>query len=86
MCAFEKPKDIPQGKDSLLLQARKRRRLTQEEVAAGCGLTQSYYGKLELRQASPSPETAAKIATFFGHEITEMQLLYPERYEAAVGV
>jgi transcriptional regulator with XRE-family HTH domain len=70
-------------KDSRLLLARRRRNLTQMEVAAACGLTQSFYGKIETREASPSPETAEKIARFFGHEVTEMQLLYPERYETA---
>ena len=71
---------------SLLFQARNRRKLTQAEVATACGVTQSFYAKLEQREASPSTETAAKLAAFFGHEITEMQLLYPERYEVLAEV
>ena len=68
--------------ETKLAQLRAKRGLSQQKVASACGLSQSLYAKLELRRSSASPQTAAKLAAFFGHEITEMQILYPERYES----
>lgn len=59
---------------------RERRKLSASEVAEALDLNQSYYSKLELGKATPSPETAEKIALHFGHAVTELQILYPERY------
>ena len=72
--------------DTRLFRLRVGRKVTQGQVAVAVGVTQSYYSKVEKESVIPSPEIAAQIALFFGHEITEMQLLFPSRYplEAAV--
>jgi putative transcriptional regulator len=56
------------------------RTLTQKDVAAGCGIVPSFYSKIEAGEAKPSPEVAARLAAFLNHGISEMQILYPERY------
>ena len=60
--------------------AREARSITSAEVARSIGCDKSHYGRVEKGEVKPSPELAAKIAAFFGHVVTEMQILYPERY------
>ena len=62
-----------------LKRARIRRNLTQLAVADATGIRQGYFSRLENGEA-PSPETAAKLAAYFGGELTELEILYPERY------
>ena len=64
---------------------RKRRGLLALEVAQSLKIDQSYYSKIELGKLAPSPEVAEKIALHFGHAVTEMQILYPERYPVQTG-
>lgn len=43
----------------------------------------SHYGRIERGLVGASPELAAKLAAFYrehGIRLTEMQILYPERY------
>lgn len=65
-----------------LKEIREQRGLTTIKVAEDVQINQSYYSKLENGNAKPSPEVAEKIALYFGHGITELELLYPERYPA----
>ncbi len=53
---------------------------TQEAVASAVGIKQPFYSRIENGEGTPSPETAAKIARYFGHRISELQILFPERY------
>ncbi len=60
--------------------ARERAKVTTYEVSRGVGMAQSHYSRVENGEAGASPEVAARLASFFGHAVTEMQILYPERY------
>ena len=59
---------------------RERRGWVASDVARKLGIDQSYYSKIELGKLRPGPEVAEKIALHFKHGVTEMQILYPERY------
>ncbi len=64
---------------TILKSTRLVRGLTAEAVAAGAGLDQSYYSKIENGKV-PTAQVARKIARFFGNAVTEHQILYPEDY------
>lgn len=54
---------------------------TQLEVAEAVGISRAFLSKIERGQESPSPELAARLVKHFGDgRITEMQILYPERF------
>lgn len=59
------------------------RSLSQAEVAAGVGMTQSFYSKIEGGRTQATPEWAEKLASFFGYRVSEMEILYPERFTKA---
>lgn len=59
---------------------RKRRGLTTAQVAEATEIDPSYYCKIELGKAQPTPRAAEKIALYFGHAVSEMQILYPRRF------
>lgn len=61
------------------------RQLSQEAVADAVGLTQSYYSRIERGLVQASPEIAEKLARFFGHKVSEIEILYPERFASAAG-
>ena len=65
--------------DTPLRLARKEAQLTMTELAAAVGADQSTISRIELRSQRASPELAAKIAARLGN-ISEMEILYPERY------
>lgn len=62
--------------------AREKRGMTLKQVADACGIDVSHYRRVELAEAGVSPEKAEVLARFFGHEVSEMQILYPKRYMA----
>ena len=67
-------------RDTPLRKLRKQRGMSTTEVGAALGLDQSTYSRIETT-GKTTPETAAKIAEYFGREwITELHILYPERY------
>lgn len=66
-------------KVTALFRARQKRGLRQRDVANAVDIDQGYYSRIE-NGAAVSPEIAERVAKFFGHEVTEMQILYPERY------
>ena len=53
--------------------------LTQRDVAKSVGIDQSTYCKAE-QGIQCNPDTAAKIARFFGEPLNELHVLYPERF------
>lgn len=64
--------------DHPLRRERLARELSQQEMAALLGTTQSQISKYENGETLPSLESAAEIAKKLG--ISELELLYPERY------
>jgi transcriptional regulator with XRE-family HTH domain len=63
-----------------LRKIRRFRGMSQMQVAARVGINQSHFSKIERGDVKPTPEVAEKLARFFGHAITELEILYPERY------
>lgn len=71
-----------------LLKARRFRGLSQRQVAAETGIDQAVLSKIERSERSTAhPDRdgatashAAVLARFFGHMVTEMQVLYPGDY------
>ncbi len=71
-----------------LRRLRKQKRLSQIEVARGTGLDQGTLSRIERSRRSrespgesgATPEQAARLARFFGHAVTETQILYPLDY------
>lgn len=62
---------------------RLRRRATLADVAAAVGASTGNLSRIENGLQKARPKLAEKLATYFGHEITEIQILYPERYSPA---
>jgi transcriptional regulator with XRE-family HTH domain len=58
---------------------RKSRGMTAAGVAAALSMDQGHYTKIE-NGASTSAATAAKIAAYFAPAITEIHVLYPDRF------
>lgn len=65
-------------KETPLARARKAAGLTQIQLAEKIGVLQSTISRLERGQDSASPSTAEKLAGVLG--ISELEILYPERY------
>lgn len=59
---------------------RERRQLTVSAVAEACGTDHSNLSRIENGRQRAGLDLAERLAKFFGHEITELQILYPERY------
>lgn len=65
--------------------ARTKRELTIRDVAQACGCSFVTISRIE-RGDSTTPELAEKISRYFDGEVTELQILYPERFsETAAG-
>lgn len=64
-----------------LKRAREARKLTQMEVAAQIGISQSTYSRIE-NGGMTTRETAQAIVGFLGHEsgLSELHVLYPDRF------
>lgn len=58
---------------------RARRGLKQYEVAEAVNIKTSHYCRIE-NGCQASPAVARRIALFFGREVTEDQIFYPEDY------
>lgn len=68
---------------SPLKQTRLRRNGTLADVARAVGTNNGNLSRIENGKQKASPKLAEKLAHYFGHEITEIQILYPERYSPA---
>lgn len=66
--------------NSPLKQTRLRRNGTLAEVATAVGTNTGNLSRIENGKQKASPKLAEKLAKYFGHEITEIQIIYPERY------
>jgi len=67
---------------SPLKQARLKRELTLQHVANEVGIDTGNLSRIERGLQIPSKELAEKLVKFFDNEITETQIIYPERIAA----
>ena len=63
-----------------LRKMRVEKKLTLSEVAIATQLDVGNLSRIERGIQVPSLETAEKLSRFFKGKITEMQILYPQRY------
>lgn len=66
--------------DTPLKTLREARGMTLQSVAQAVGTDRGNLSRIENGKQRPSPELAERLALHFGYAITEMQLLYPERF------
>lgn len=66
-----------------LRKMRVEKKLTISEVAIATQLDVGNLSRIERGIQVPSLETAEKLSQFFKGKITEMQILYPQRYMKA---
>ena len=59
---------------------RLKRGQTLTQVARAIGTDAGNLSRVENGKQKPSPRMAARLAQHFGYEITEIQILYPERF------
>ena len=65
--------------------ARERRGLTLRQVASSLNMDPANLSRVERGENGVSKETAEALAKFFGHDVTEMQIIFPERYLPTAG-
>jgi len=65
---------------SPLRQIREAKGQTIVEVCRSVGIDPGNLSRIENGKQKPSTEIAEKLAKHFGGEITEMEILYPERF------
>jgi transcriptional regulator with XRE-family HTH domain len=68
-----------------LRKMRVEKKLTIAEVAIATQLDVGNLSRIERGIQVPSLETAEKLSRFFKGKITEMQILYPQRYMKPAG-
>ena len=66
--------------NSPLKRARKARRCKLFSVAAELNISIAHLCNVENGAVRASPALAARLAAFFNGEVSEMEILYPERY------
>lgn len=65
-----------------LRKIRTSRGLSLETVARAVATDRANLSRLERGLQNATPELAERIADYFGYAITEMQILYPDRYKS----
>lgn len=63
-----------------LQRARHTRKLSLEQVADAVGTDTGNLSRIERGQQVPSKVMAEKLAKYFDNEVTETQIIYPERF------
>ncbi|WP_312227085.1 helix-turn-helix transcriptional regulator [Pseudescherichia sp.] len=63
-----------------LRKARLKAKMTIQEVASSIKCDPGNLSRMERGIQRPSPEVAEKLARLFSAELTEIQILYPERF------
>lgn len=66
--------------ETLLRKVRLRRRVSLSRVAREANVDPGNLSRIERGLANASREVAERLAKYYGGEITELQILYPERY------
>lgn len=59
---------------------RRKHGLTLQQVADSVGIDTGNLSRIERGQQVPNKELAEKLAIFFNGDITEIQIIYPERF------
>jgi transcriptional regulator with XRE-family HTH domain len=72
--------------NSPLKQARLKRELTLQQVANEVGIDTGNLSRIERGHQIPSKELAEKLVKFFDNEVTETQIIYPERFADGANV
>lgn len=52
----------------------------QREVASANGIDEGQFSRILRGKENITPENAEKISRYFGHQISELELLFPSRY------
>ncbi|WXN79230.1 helix-turn-helix transcriptional regulator [Escherichia coli] len=68
---------------SLLRNVRKAHGFTLQHVAAGVQVNPATLSRIERLEQIPSIELAERLANFFKGEVSEMQILYPARFQSS---
>ncbi len=69
---------------SPLRRAREQRGLTLKEVADRVAVDPGNLSRVERGEQTPSKETIDALCKYFGNTITEIQIIYPERFLSPV--
>ena len=68
---------------SPLRNVRKAHGFTLQHVAAGVQVNPATLSRIERLEQIPSIELAERLANFFKGEVSEMQILYPARFQSS---
>ena len=71
---------IAASMNSPLRKIRLKKRLTLAAVSAAVGTDAGNLSRLERRTQVAGPDIAARLSRFFGGAISELEIIYPERY------
>lgn len=71
---------------SPLKRARLKRELTLQQVANEVGIDTGNLSRIERGLQIPSKELAEKLVKLFDNEVTETQIIYPERFADGANV
>jgi transcriptional regulator with XRE-family HTH domain len=74
--------EASQQKDSPLKKARLKRELTLQKVSNDVGTDTGNLSRIERGIQVPSKELAEALVKYFDNEVTETQIIYPERFAA----
>ena len=66
--------------DSPLKQVRLKHKKTLQDVAAAVGSNTGNLSRIERGQQVPGRDLAERLAKYFGNEVTETEIYYPERF------
>lgn len=69
-----------------LRQARESRNLTIQQVAAAVGINSGNLSRIERGRQVPSKDLTEKLSRYFDNEVTETQIIYPERFATEANV
>ncbi|MDP3124580.1 MAG: helix-turn-helix transcriptional regulator [Thiobacillus sp.] len=72
--------EASQQKDSPLKKARLKRERTLQEVSSAVGTDTGNLSRIERGLQIPSKELAEALVKYYDNEITETQIIYPERF------
>lgn len=75
-------KPASHAKDTPLRRVRKRKGLTLDDLAAVLGCHNSTMSRIDSGKRVATPDQAARLKKYLGRGISELQILYPERYTA----
>ena len=65
-----------------LREAREKRGLTIQQVSASVGIDSGNLSRIERGLQVPSKDLTERLAKYFEGEVTETQIIYPERFAA----